>query len=94
MDGFAVIASDLTGAPVELAVIEDVPAGTVPTMDVRSGTAIRIMTGAPMPAGADAVAQVEITSMVDGGTVQMWARLGYGPDVGPAPRWPLEEKIA
>ncbi len=30
----------------------------------------------------------------DGGTVQMWARLGYGPDVGPAPRWPLEEKIA
>lgn len=29
-----------------------------------------------------------------GGTVQMWARLGYGPDVGPAPRWPLEEKIA
>ncbi len=30
----------------------------------------------------------------NGGTVQMWARLGYGPDVGPAPRWPLEEKIA
>lgn len=28
-----------------------------------------------------------------GGTVQMWARLGYGPEIGPSPRWPLEEKI-
>jgi hypothetical protein len=29
----------------------------------------------------------------DGGTVQMWARLGYGPTVGPSPRWPLDAKI-
>jgi molybdopterin molybdotransferase len=69
MDGFAIIASDLTDAPVELVVVEDVPAGTVPKEVVRSGTAIRIMTGEPMPEGADAVAQVEITSMVDDETV-------------------------
>ena len=69
MDGFAIIASDLTDAPVELVIVEDVPAGTVPKEVVRSGTAIRIMTGAPMPEGADAVAQVEITSMVDDDTV-------------------------
>ena len=29
----------------------------------------------------------------EGGTVQMWARLGYGPTVGPSPRWPLDAKI-
>lgn len=82
MDGFAVIASDLAVAPVELAVIEDVPAGTVPTMEVRSGTAIKIMTGAPMPMGADAVAHVEITSMVDDETV----RIAESVEVGAAVR--------
>ena len=69
MDGYAVIASDLAGAseqaPVELTVIDDVPAGFRSTETVRPGTAVRIMTGAPMPEGADAVIPVEQT---DGGT--------------------------
>jgi molybdopterin molybdotransferase len=69
MDGYAVRAADLTGAsaehPVRLPVAEDVPAGRIDGPALAHGTAHRIMTGAPMPAGADAVVQVEAT---DGGT--------------------------
>jgi molybdopterin molybdotransferase len=57
MDGYAVRAAD-TGA---LEVIEEVPAGKVPAKEVRPGTCSKIMTGAPLPAGADAVQQVEKT---------------------------------
>ncbi len=49
-------------APVDLAVLEDVPAGRVATRRVDPGTAIKIMTGAPIPEGADAVVRVEDTS--------------------------------
>jgi molybdopterin molybdotransferase len=66
MDGFAVIASDVAGAseqrPVTLQVIEDVPAGRVAAKSLKPGQAIRIMTGAQMPEGADAVVPVELTS--------------------------------
>jgi molybdopterin molybdotransferase len=58
MDGYAVRAADVPGS---LQVIEDVPAGRIATRRVEPGTAIRIMTGALLPPGADAVAQVEIT---------------------------------
>jgi molybdopterin molybdotransferase len=61
MDGYAVRAEDVADAPVDLRVIEDLPAGTVATKRVEPGTAIRIMTGALMPDGADCVANVEIT---------------------------------
>ncbi|MCX6085324.1 MAG: molybdopterin molybdotransferase MoeA [Caldiserica bacterium] len=65
MDGFAVIAADLQQAseatPVRLHILEDVPAGSVATQPVRPGTAIRIMTGAPLPDGADTVVHVEVT---------------------------------
>ncbi|MCQ3929246.1 MAG: molybdopterin molybdenumtransferase MoeA [Chloroflexi bacterium] len=65
MDGFAVIAADVAGSstsnPVTLQVIEDIPAGKAPQMTVGHGQAARIMTGAPMPAGADAVVPVEQT---------------------------------
>src|SRR5213079_2807862 len=65
MDGYAVRADDIAKPPVRLKVIEDLPAGTVATRRVEPGTAIRIMTGALMPEGADTVAHVEIT---DGGS--------------------------
>lgn len=69
MDGYAIRASDVASAtesaPVSLTVIDDVPAGSRATQEVRVGTAIRIMTGAPMPGGADAVVPVERT---DAGT--------------------------
>jgi len=65
MDGFAVLAADIQQAsestPVCLHILEDVPAGSVATQPVRHGTAIRIMTGAPLPDGADTVVHVEVT---------------------------------
>ncbi|HUP50108.1 MAG TPA: gephyrin-like molybdotransferase Glp, partial [Thermoanaerobaculia bacterium] len=65
MDGYAVRSADAARAPVTLRVIGEVAAGRVPSQTVEEGTAMRIMTGAAIPPGADAVAQVEIT---DGGT--------------------------
>ncbi|MFN8458881.1 MAG: gephyrin-like molybdotransferase Glp [Anaerolineae bacterium] len=66
MDGYAVIAADSQGVspkkPVCLRVIDNVPAGATPSKAVTSQTAVRIMTGAPMPAGADAVIRFEETS--------------------------------
>jgi molybdopterin molybdotransferase len=65
MDGFAVIASDLENAepasPRTLEVVADIPAGTFPDVTLVVGQAARIMTGAPMPKGADAVIPVEET---------------------------------
>ena len=65
MDGFAIIASDLTDAspasPRTLRVVADIPAGTSPNVTLAPGQAARIMTGAPMPKGADAVIPVEDT---------------------------------
>ncbi len=65
MDGYAVRAADVAGAdaqtPVSLAVVADVPAGVAPQCTVRAGQAARIMTGAPLPKGADAVVAVEHT---------------------------------
>lgn len=57
MDGYAVRSSD-AGA---LEVIDEIPAGKMPSREVRPGTCSKIMTGAPVPAGADAVQQVEKT---------------------------------
>ncbi len=59
MDGYAVRAADLTAGPRVLEVIEEITAGRVPTKPVGPGQAARIMTGAPMPADADAVVMVE-----------------------------------
>ncbi|RPJ03142.1 MAG: molybdopterin molybdenumtransferase MoeA, partial [Chloroflexi bacterium] len=65
MDGYAVRAADSTSAvpdsPIQLAVTMDIPAGTVPDGVVGPMQAARIMTGAPLPAGADAVIPVEQT---------------------------------
>lgn len=66
MDGFAIRWEDIkqehaVAKPVELTVIEDVPAGKVPARVVGPGQAIRIMTGAPIPNGADTVVKVEDT---------------------------------
>lgn len=70
MDGYAVRSADVAAAsataPVELRVLETVGAGSVAGQSVRPGTAIRIMTGAPLPDGADAVVRVEDTAEVDG----------------------------
>lgn len=61
VDGFAVRAADCTSSGNELAVIEQVTAGQTPQKVVGPGQATRIMTGAPIPDGADAVVMVELT---------------------------------
>ncbi len=72
MDGYAVRGADVLGAsegaPVELPVIESVAAGAFPTRALGSGEATRIMTGAPLPEGADTVVRVEDT---DGGLARV-----------------------
>lgn len=69
MDGFAVRAADVRGAaahrPVRLRVVDDVPAGGFPTRPVGPGEAVRVMTGAPMPEGADGVIRIEHTNAWD-----------------------------
>lgn len=62
MDGFAVRGEDVTEAGTTLRVRESVMAGQVPTLEVGPGQATRIMTGAPMPAGADTVVPIERTT--------------------------------
>ncbi len=68
MDGYAVYADDTAAAtteqPVVLPVTEDIPAGRTDSLTLRPGTAHRIMTGAPLPAGATGIVPVEAT---DGG---------------------------
>ena len=75
MDGFAVRAADVGGAttasPVRLRVIETVAAGQRSTRMLGAGEAMRIMTGAPVPAGADSVVRVEDT---DGGDAEVCVR--------------------
>lgn len=61
MDGYAVQAADLASLPAQLTVIGDTPAGTYPDFTVAAGQAARIMTGAPLPPGADVVIPVEQT---------------------------------
>ena len=69
MDGYAVLASDTKLAneanPVSLKVIEDIPAGKSPIKCLKSGKSARIMTGAPIPDGSNAVVPVELTNYSD-----------------------------
>jgi len=81
MDGYAVIASDVSTAseasPVTLTVIDDVPAGSRADVALRPGCAVRIMTGAPIPSGTDCIVPVEVT---DAGTdsVEIRERVAAG----------------
>ncbi len=87
MDGYAVQAADLVGAGPEslkrLRVIANLAAGYVAAERVTPGTAIRIMTGAPMPDGADAVIPFEETRQ-DGEWVECFAAVRVGENVRPA----------
>lgn len=81
MDGYAVIAGDVSSAaeasPVTLTVIDDVPAGSRADVALRPGCAVRIMTGAPIPSGTDCIVPVEVT---DAGTdsVEIRERVAAG----------------
>jgi molybdopterin molybdotransferase len=86
MDGFAVRAVDVSSAsqnePVELRVIGEVVAGATADQSVGPGEAMRIMTGAPVPPGADAIVPVEVTSG-DGGRVAIHRPSDRGQHVRP-----------
>ncbi|MEP6561155.1 MAG: gephyrin-like molybdotransferase Glp [Nakamurella sp.] len=77
MDGYAVRAADIGALPVTLPVSQDIPAGRGDTAPLLAGTAARIMTGAPLPAGADVIVQVERT---DGGAATV--RIDSAPEPG------------
>lgn len=85
MDGYAVISADLAGAsteaPVLLPVVGDIAAGARHPPSVSPGLCVRIMTGAPMPSGADAVVPVEWT---DGGIANV--TINRAPEVGASVR--------
>jgi len=79
VDGYAVQAADTTSAPVDLRVIGAIAAGEAPTVPLEPGTAIRIMTGAPLPHGADAIVMVEETATsADDTTVTINSPVGEG----------------
>lgn len=71
MDGFAICSAEVASAPATLEIIEDIKAGDLPTKTVAAGQCARIMTGAPMPPGADAVIRVEDTREVSANRVQI-----------------------
>ena len=80
MDGYAVTAEDTRGAnkttPRVLSVLDVVPAGAVSKFTVTPGTALRIMTGAPIPEGADAVVQFEDTDELERKDVKSGGKIG------------------
>ena len=84
MDGYALRSEDIYGAsrerPVVLNVIEDIPAGAIPQKRVGQGQAARIMTGAPVPGGADAVTRMEDTEK-DGQAVRIFVEVPAGQDI-------------
>jgi molybdopterin molybdotransferase len=93
MDGYAVRAADIARVPASLRVIESIPAGQFPSHAVGAGEAIEIMTGAPMPKGADTVVRVEDT---DGGraTVEIRNARDAGKNVRPRGEDIVEGRVA
>ncbi|MGH8992530.1 MAG: molybdopterin molybdotransferase MoeA [Acidimicrobiia bacterium] len=87
MDGYAVRAADTAGAtpesPVRLVVVDELRAGRAPSVAVEAGQAIRIMTGAPIPEGADGIIMVEETA-VDGDAVLVRRAVTAGDHIRPA----------
>jgi molybdenum cofactor synthesis domain-containing protein len=86
MDGYAVRADDTTGAtaqaPRALRCVDQVFTGQVPNRPVEAGTCSEIATGAPMPAGADAVVMVEDTNRDASGVVQIFVPVTAGQNIG------------
>ncbi|MEY2966106.1 MAG: molybdopterin biosynthesis protein MoeA [Actinomycetota bacterium] len=78
VDGYAVRAADTVAAPVTLRVVGEVAAGAVPTVPVTEHTAIKIMTGAPLPDGCDAIVMVEDTRTVGADGVEILKSASVG----------------
>jgi len=83
MDGFAVIAADTANPPRDLTVVDDVAAGAVPSVALTRGTVTRIMTGAPIPEGADAIVPVEVTEGTEENSVRIMEEAAVGDHIRP-----------
>ncbi len=83
MDGYAVRAADTWAGGAALAVVGRVTAGELPARAIGAGEAMRIFTGAPLPAGADAVVPQEDVA-ADGDRIRLEARVEHGAFVRPA----------
>jgi len=83
MDGYALRAADVAGAPAALEIVGEVRAGQWPDLTVGPGQAARIMTGAPLPPGADAVQPVEKTQPLDEFRVTVLSPVAEGSNVAP-----------
>lgn len=82
MDGYAVRSADVAAEPARLRVIGEVPAGARFDGKVRSGEAVKIFTGAPIPDGADAVQKVEVTR-AEGNAVEIMEPVAPGQFITP-----------
>ena len=84
MDGYAVRAHDVKEAPVQLRIAGESAAGRGWHQELKEGQAVRIMTGAPVPAGADSVQQVELTTELrDGSVVELLESVETGKSIVP-----------
>ncbi len=85
-DGYALRAADTADAsretPVQLTVTEEVPAGSTATRAIGEGEAVKILTGAPVPEGADAIVKFEDTSFTED-TVTVFAPSKEGSNIVP-----------
>lgn len=81
MDGYALRSADLANIPATLKIVEDIKAGDMPTKTLEYGQCARIMTGAPMPQGADAVIRVEDTEALPDNRVQINQAVKPGNDI-------------
>lgn len=84
VDGFAVRSADVGRIPVDLRIVDDIAAGCLPSVEVIGGTASRIMTGATVPDGADAIVPVEDTGDVGEAGVRILAAVRPGDNIRPA----------
>jgi molybdopterin molybdotransferase len=83
MDGYAVRSADVASGNSLLEVIDEITAGNTPKRALAAGQAARIMTGAPIPTGADAVVMVERCEMCDNGRVSIQTKVRAGENVQP-----------
>jgi molybdopterin molybdotransferase len=81
MDGFAVIAADTVSSPARLRVVDTLPAGASASTSLRPGTTAKIMTGAPLPPGADAVQKKEVCREHPDGQVEILESVAPGGNV-------------
>jgi molybdopterin molybdotransferase len=81
MDGYALRSADLAHGPAELEIVEDIRAGEMPTKTLLAGQCARIMTGAPVPQGADAVIRVEDTEALTANQTRIQCAVKPGNDI-------------